>query len=66
MTVYHHKDDIASTVFSPQNAFFSHQAKDWGGLNAAQRRAGAKRRHPAWAEDRQAGFRLILAQSAYQ
>ena len=30
MTVYHHKDDIASTVFSPQNAFFSHQAKDWG------------------------------------
>jgi hypothetical protein len=32
MTVYHHKDDIASTVFSPQNAFFSHQAKDWGVL----------------------------------
>jgi hypothetical protein len=33
MTVYHHKDDIASTVFSPQNAFFSHQAKDWGKVN---------------------------------
>jgi hypothetical protein len=33
MTVYHHKDDIASTVFSPQNAFSSHQAKDWGAVS---------------------------------
>ena len=30
MTVYHHKGDIASRAFSPQNAFFPHQAKDWG------------------------------------
>jgi hypothetical protein len=34
MTVYHHKGDIASTAFSPQNAFFSHQAKDWGTLGS--------------------------------
>jgi hypothetical protein len=30
MTTYHHTGDVMSTFFSPVNAFFLHQAKDWG------------------------------------